>query len=231
MISVAAISIVAISSLLAGCSSTGPQRVASGVTLQSVPLLEQPRLVVGSAGLVRVGRRADIGVVIANRSKTLDAREATIVLAVVDNEGKPIAGRSRELLSIPAGTTVAVTASLELDAGSVVGGVVERVTLQDAAVSRAVPPMPLRTAAVTIRRTGDEVVVTGRTEPADVYPVPYSVDAVLLDEAGNFVAAAHGELRPKSGVESQFTARGASPKGLDPGVLRAVVTILPTAGD
>jgi hypothetical protein len=212
---------------LGGCG--GSQSGADDVTaLADAPLLEQPNLDVVTTGLVQQGERLLMSAVIANRSKTLDAREAVVVLASFDSEGRPLAERPRTLLSIPAASSVAVTASAVLEPRAVAARVTAHVGLPDAAVTRAADPLAAPAQGVQVRAEGDAIVVSGLVDDV-LYPVPYTVD-VVLSVGDQIVAGARGEFRPSSGERSKFVARGPLPSGVELQSTTAVVTILPTAG-
>jgi len=198
------------------------------IALADAPLLAQPKLNVVATGLAQQGGRLLMSAVIANRSKTLDAREAVVVLASFDGDGRPLAERPRTLLSIPAASSVAVTASAVLKPCVVAARVTAHVGLPDAAVTRAVDPLAAPAHEVRMQPEGDVFVVSGLVDNV-LYPVPYSVDVVL--RAGDqIVAGAQGEFRPSSGERSKFVARGPLPSGVDLHSTSAVVTILPAAG-
>lgn len=196
--------------------------------LVDAPLLEQPKLDVVATGVAQQGGRLFMSAVVANRSKTLDAREAVVVLAAFDGEGHPLAERPRILLSIPAATRVAVTASAVLESRAVAAHVTAHLGLPDAAVRRAAEPLAAPAHDVQVRAEGDAVVVSGRVDDI-LYPVPYTVD-VVLSSGEQIVAGARGEFSPSSGEGSRFLVRGPLPSGIDVRSTTALVTILPTAG-
>ena len=195
---------------LARAEATGEQP-QSETELADAPLLAQPDVSVGPVGFAQAGQRLELGALLTNRSTTLDAREATVVLVAFDEHGDAIAGALRGLQSIPADSTVAVAALVELKRDLTVKRAEAHLSLTDAAVTRAAVPLPLPTADVSYAVSGGDFVVSGHIQPGPVYPVTYEVEAVLLDAAGGFVAATHGEMRPKRDAPSQFTARGALP--------------------
>jgi hypothetical protein len=204
---------------------------ASDVKLADAPKLAVPDLSVDEAGFVQVGRQLELGALVTNHSSTLDAREANVMLVAFDEHDNDIGTHTQELLSIPAGSTVAVAARLQLD-GSVTATRAEaHLSLPDAAVARAEWPLALATTDVSVNSTRGTIIVSGQIEPVDVYPVPYEIDAVLVDSEGKFAGTAQGELRPESNTASPFTARGALPEKADLADLRAVVTILPAVRD
>ena len=169
--------VFALVAALGGCG--GSRTAADDVTaLVDAPLLAQPKLDVVATGLEQQGERLLMSAVVANRSKTLDAREAVVVLVAFDGEGRPLAERPRTLLSIPAASKVAVTASAVLEPRAVAARVTAHVGLPDAAVPRAADPLAAPAQDVQVRPEGDAVLVSGLVDDR-LYPVPYSVDVVL----------------------------------------------------
>ena len=218
--------VFALLAALGGCG--GSRTAADDVTaLADAPLLSQPKLDVVATGLEQQGERLLMSAVIANRSKTLDAREAVVVLVAFDGEGRPLAERPRTLLSIPAASKVAVTASAVLEPRAVAARVTAHVGLPDAAVTRAADPLAAPAQDVQVRPEGDAVLVSGLVDDR-LYRVPYSVD-VVLSVGDRIVASARGEFRPSSGERSKFVARGPLPGGLDLQSTAALVTILPAS--
>jgi hypothetical protein len=215
--------------LTTSCGGQSPgQPTLAGVSLEDSPLLEQPNLSVTATGLVQEGQRLELGALVTNQSKTLDAREAVVALVAFDKHGEPIAQRPRELVSIPARATVAITKSLELKAGDRAVRAEAHIGLPDAAVTRAPEPMRLVPDDISIRDEEGALVVTGLVRPRLVYPMDYRVSVVLV-AGGKFVASARTEFRPESGGATRFTARGQLPPGVDPSDLRPIITIIPSA--
>jgi hypothetical protein len=221
--------VVAMALLALGCSDVKEPGTAKSVQLSDAPLLKQPTLSVTATGVIQTGRRLELSAVLRNRSKTLDAREAVVVLVAFDADGRPLAERPRELPSIPAGARVAVAEALVLETGVRAARAEAHVGLPDAAVTRAPEPITLIPVDVALHESGESLLLTGRIQPSKVYPVTYRVEAVVLD-SGKIVASAEGEFRPKSNARTPFSIRGLLRPGPDLRAAQAIVTIMPLAG-
>jgi len=226
----AVVALALLLSLLAVFVEAATGRTSATAELVDAPLLAQPDVSVGEAGFVQAGRQLELGALVTNHSSTLDAREATVVLVAFDEHDNEIGVRAQELLSIPAESTVAVAARLQVDGGVTAARAEAHLSLPDAAVTRAELPLVLATTDVSVDSSRG-VVVSGRIEPVDVYPVPYQVDAVLVDRDRKVVGVAKGELRPESNTDAPFSVRGGLAEKADPANLQAVVTILPAVRD
>jgi hypothetical protein len=202
---------------------------ATGPSLETLPLLEQPNVSVSAIGFHQKGRHLELAAILINGSMRLDACEPTVTLVAMSDQGEIVTQRTRQLSSIPAGATIATSMVLDLDSDVQVARVDAYVGFPDAAISsaRTIGTLNARVIAVRIQPSG-EVFITGEILPHRAYPVPYRLDLALLDERGKIVRSARSDnLRPQKEQSTAFTAVGLATPGADTSRLRTIVTLTP----